>query len=1183
MKKIISIFTILAATGIFVAQTNTENYIQSRTYLEPVTATNSNARKVETVQYFDFLGRPKQVVDVKATPLGKDIVTPIVYDEQGRQARNYFPVPQTTMNSGNIYPQNTGVVPYPVPNASEFYAGEKIYSEKIFDTSQKLIQQKQPGNDWSSKPVTFNYDFNNDNEVRKFSVTTTWTENRSNSAIRVSADNYSVNGYYKANQLLKSTVTNEDGNTTIEFKDSQGNTILVRKVNGSENADTHYIYNEYGLLVYTLSPKASEAIKSLSKGAIVPDTILNDLCYQYRYDGKNRLVEKKIPGKGWEYMVYDTADKLIMTQDAELRKKNKWLITKHDQFERVIYTGIIAGGDRLSMQSQAGNLVITENRNSTGFTRNGLQIQYSNGYFFDIETVLSVNYYDTYPTGSPSATNTFTQTLLTDAPTKQMTTKGMPLASYVKNIEDDNWTKNYNYYDIKGRVIESYSVNYLGGFTKTESQLDFAGVPQKTITKHQRLSSDIPRTITEIFTYDQQNRLLTHTHQVNTGATEYLTQNKYTELSQLESKKVGGTSPTTPLQVVDYKYNIRGWLTSINNPQNLNGKLFGYEMKYQNGTTPNFSGNISQVDWRTNQDNILKRYSYEYDTLNRLKKGIYSEPNSSIPGNDFFNEIINYDLNGNITSLQRNSKSTAGIKEQIDDLTYNYTGNRLNSVKDISTNYRGYPDVSGNTIAYDDNGNMTVHKDKGILEIRYNFLNLPNYMKFDPLYSTRGTEKNVDTNFSYRADGVKLKKVYRYSENAVNKIKTTEYLDGFQYEIISTSTTPLIKFVPTSEGYYNFENNKYIYTYTDHLGNVRLSYFNNGTKAEVLEENNYYPFGLKHDGYNILAGNLAYKYQYNGKELQQETNWNDYGARMYMAELGRWGVMDTMSEKYRRHSPYNYAVNNPIMFIDPDGNDITTYTGQQAIDVFTRIRDSMSPSNDYFSGIDFNQFRDGDNSNRRPKPNFLQRVGDFFDRLFGGRKNSNKIEVGILEGSFDTGTRLFGLIKNANVSTNGQSPLEDYRSWRDYPLYHEGESWLDRFSRNVNSAHMEILQDEGSGGGLMYGGYGKAPSLASQVSAEAEAQGFKSFNSGIDPSKVAEYFEQMSNNKFNQPVGVGGFKWKGKFYFNEGNHKMNAAIQYKIKTGDYKYMDILMENAKFDNANPYNYNKVYKFPVKPSK
>ncbi|MFY1046776.1 RHS repeat domain-containing protein [Chryseobacterium sp. GP-SGM7] len=195
----------------------------------------------------------------------------------------------------------------------------------------------------------------------------------------------------------------------------------------------------------------------------------------------------------------------------------------------------------------------------------------------------------------------------------------------------------------------------------------------------------------------------------------------------------------------------------------------------------------------------------------------------------------------------------------------------------------------------------------------------------------RQAEIYLSTTNTYRADGIKLKKIYTYKDWIVTNFiaKTeTDYLDGFQYEksiTFSYSGNPELKFVPTSEGYFNFENNKYIYNYTDHLGNVRLSYFNNGTSAEVLEENNYYPFGLKHEGYNVLAGNPSYQYKYNGKELQ-ETGMYDYGARMYMPDIGRWGVVDPLAEKSRRFSTYTYALDNPIMFVDPDG--------RQAKDIF---------------------------------------------------------------------------------------------------------------------------------------------------------------------------------------------------------------------------------------------------------
>ncbi len=870
-----------------------------------------------------------------------DIVSYSGYDQYGRQSREYLPYAIESHGGRflegdqemaiNSYYQAT----YP-NDINTIYLNP--FSEKEFEPSplNKVTKQGAPGYDWrvgGGHEIKFEYQTNtydsnnptstsNDN-VRLLGVTTVFAND-----IYTPTLTGSNTSYYEPGELYKNTTKDENwisgkNHTTEEFTDKQGKVVLKRTYNGAAH-DTYYVYDDFGNLTYVLPPLVN-TVDGVSA------TELSELCYQYIYDYRNRLVEKKIPGKGWEHIVYNKLDQPILTQDEIQRNKPtpEWLFTKYDSFGRVAYTGLVTGGTRSSHQTAANGLTISwVDQATTTTVIGGTSVFYNNvGYpTNNISEVYTINYYDAYvdAPGLSVPSPVQTQPIATS-------TKGLATVSKIRVLTTNNWITTITGYDQKGRAIYTASDNtYLGTNDVVETLLDFTGKVKYSKSTHIKGAST-PIVVEYYFNYDHMGRLLTQEQKINSGATEVIAENSYDALGQLKQKKVGGN-----LQTVDYSYNIRGWLKQINDPNSLGTDLFAFKINYNtptHGATQLYNGNISETEWRTgNTDNSLRWYRYSYDALNRIIFGIdnTTDQRYSVSG-------IEYDKNGNIGKLKRNghrSDNPLAVANTdfglMDDLVYSYdSGNKLEKVDDRSPLDRfGFKDDINNAAAdttndywYDVNGNMLSDANKGITSILWNHINLPTEIKFN----NSNTQK---INYTYSADGIKVRKVVNDGGN----VTTTDYAGSYQY------VNNDLKFINNIEDGYVYPKSGggygYVYYYTDQLDNIRLSYTDadgNGSinpSTEIIKEANFYPFGLVHKGYNSVVnpiGSSFHKYDYQNQERQDELglNWLQFKYRMYDPALGRFVSIDPLADSYVHNATYAFAENKVIKYNELEGLEIT--------------------------------------------------------------------------------------------------------------------------------------------------------------------------------------------------------------------------------------------------------------------
>ncbi|MGQ2985379.1 DUF6443 domain-containing protein [Flavobacterium sp.] len=1059
MKKLLYLLQMFPV--MVLAQTSTQNYVRTYVYKQPTE--ESDASKAQaSVTYVDGLGRPVQQVVGKASATGKDIVTHMEYDKYNRTQREYLPYPASTADLSYTDGAKAGTFGY-YSSATDIEHTGNPYSRTLYEASplNRILRTTAPGDPWAmddtnanDHSIKFAYQVNTanvDDLIKKLRAVATW-----NNTTQLYDIAYVSDGNFPRGKVYKTITQDENktgivytgmtlalkNNTTEEFKNTEGQVLVKRTFNNGVKYDTYYLYDQFGNLTYVLPPTCEG---SFANGNA------NVYGYQYKYDARNRLVEKKLPGKQWEYIVYDPLDRVVATGPALSPfgdGATGWLHTYYDAFGRVALTG---WAPQATINSAARNILqqaaIVKNTGRQDQQVDGVDINYKPGVLPSEFKLLTITYYDDYawqgapatlpPSVEGESVRTFCRGLATGTWVRALTAPSEILADVT-----------YTLYDTKGRPLRSHTDNYLGGYTETDTKMDFDGTPQHTVTRHKRVTADNELVTREEFTYTDQDRLLTHTHQINSLNAELMSFNVYTELGQLKNKKVGGgdTTAAAYYQKVDYKYNVRGWLTDINNidvpPNSVENDLFAFRISYNTvtdvvgGVKPLYNGNISETYWRSGNDFNRRKYSYEYDHQNRLTGSYYQKPDAAIQLNNSYNEMASYDKNGNILTLNRNGGlDDPNFVVEIDNLAYTYTGNQLMKVADSQNSPQGFRDGSNtdNDYSYDVYGNMKEDKNKGITAISYNHLNLPAEIQFG------GTTKKI--NYLYNAAGAKLKKTVTDGTTVV----IIDYLGGYHYK------KSVLQFFPTAEGYVDctpggsagtMEFN-YVYQYKDHLGNVRVNYAGRNGEAIIKDESHYYPFGLKHLNYNMEeyeyqnqggsvvllpaldpTSKLKYNYKYNGKELQDELGLNmyDYGARNYDPAIGRWMNIDPLAETSRRWSPYTYCYNNPMRFVDPDGmmaienDDIIVlsqssqenhYSGHQAVLIgddkngwtyYSLDGDVTGTDNDQQTTAQFTTLEDFTNSEHNTFK------ADYDDK--NGTQTSEKDSDGNIKQRYDQGYRI---------------------------------------------------------------------------------------------------------------------------------------------------------------------------------
>ena len=844
---------------------------------------NSGDKHAYDLTYYDGLGYAEQEVGIRAVANGTaDLVRPIVYDLHHRETHKYLPFART--NGNGEYD------PVAIVHQEEFYRNKfdlgsvtpYAYVLEEYEPSPvgRVLESRKPGSEFQTteRSVRNNYFANDASAVLRLDVDAV-------------SQNLKVNGFYAENMLSGVKTVDEDGAVSIVYTDKEGHTVYEeRQLRGEGDVInrivTRYVYDDCGRLAWVVTP---EGVDRLTQGASYAATsdLARNYCYFYRYDEYGRQIEKQMPGREPEYLVYDRRDRLMMSQDGNMRTKKQWMIYRYDDLSRLTLQSLATdtSTDQALRHKEFCDAFNSLNPPAlyTGPSTTVQKYAYDHyGWFND--PALAFEHVDglTRENG----------TSLQDSEVRGYKTYEQLAVLTADDIQD--YHDRAFYYDYKGRVIQTVEKDSRGNILRTTSRYDLIGnlLAQRESYTHGGTTDVLDRT----FEYDSRSRMTKETAQFNDGE-QAVVAYTYDDLGQLTGKTYG-TGAHAIHETMDY--NMQGWLTEKSSE--LFEMRLDYFETYRDWLMPSYTGNIvtwwwqhKNIDGSTNGDEYA--YGYCYDDLSRLTAAQQFWSDSEGPEDSFTEKGITYDKNSNILTLNRSSLSS----EDARSYQFSYNGNQR--VKETNSN---------SLYGYDANGNISGDALSG-LEISYNLLNLPSKMYGWGDYSDY---------YRYLADGTKI--LHEYSDG-----QQDEYRGSLVYYSNGEFSVPFGGGRLVSEG----NTTEAHYFLTDHLGSTRVVAKVTPTGRIDLDRKDYYPFGKEWTQSGMPTS--SNRYMFSGKERQDiesddcvTTPLYDFGARFYDPDGVCFLQQDPLMEKYYSIGQYNYCVGNPIKFADHDGRKIVDAKGR---------------------------------------------------------------------------------------------------------------------------------------------------------------------------------------------------------------------------------------------------------------